>query len=142
MDIEDIDAWIAKMEKNNLKRVVIKKEGFELELEKESAFAPAPMTHMVTSAPAAAQVEAAAPVEKPGMMVTSPIVGTFYAAPSPDDPPYAKVGDMVEPESIVCIIEAMKVMNEVKAGVRGKVVEILMKNGDPVEYGTAIFRVE
>ena len=127
----------AKMEKSNLKRLAIKKGGFEIELERAFA-APAPL-----AAPAIEAVPAeAAPAKKVGEEITSPIVGTFYAAPSPEDSPYAKVGDVVEPDSIVCIIEAMKVMNEVKAGIHGKIAEVFMKSGDPVEYGTAIFRVE
>lgn len=145
MDIKDIDDLMAKMEKRRMKRISIKKGGFELELERECAtqavHAPlpplAPVHHHEPAAAAAPVVE-----KKVGQEITSPIVGTFYAAPSPEDAPYAKVGDLVEPESVVCIVEAMKVMNEVKAGVRGKITEILVKNGDPVEYGTAIFRVE
>lgn len=146
MDIKDIDELMAKMEKRKMHRISIKKGGFELELERESACVaypaavPPPVVHHADPAPVAAE---APKVEKrAGQEITSPIVGTFYAAPSPEDPPYIKVGDQVEPESVVCIIEAMKVMNEVKSGVRGRVVEVLMKNGDPVEYGSAIFRVE
>ncbi|MCH9610911.1 MAG: Biotin carboxyl carrier protein of acetyl-CoA carboxylase [Chlamydiales bacterium] len=140
MDIKEIDDLIGKMEKRGLTRLAIKKGGFELELERGGCAAP--VMAAPVAAPVAAEPAAAAAPKKSGKEVTSPIVGTFYAAPSPDDAPYAKVGDMVEPESVVCIVEAMKVMNEVKAGVRGKIVEILVKNGDPVEFGTAIFRVE
>jgi len=146
MDIKDIDGLIAKMEDKSLKRLVIKKNGFEIELERmcNEVVAAVPMVAPVAAAAPAPAVapEAAAPPKKSGEVITSPIVGTFYASPSPNDPPYAKVGDRVERESIVCIIEAMKVMNEVKAGVSGKIVEILMKSGDPVEYGTVMFRVE
>ncbi len=140
MDIKDIDGLIAKMEDKSLKRLVIKKDGFEIELERMC-------NEVVAAVPIAAPVAPAlpavtAPTKQIGEVITSPIVGTFYASPSPNDPPYAKVGDRVERESIVCIIEAMKVMNEVKSGVSGKIVEILMKSGDPVEYGTVMFRVE
>ncbi len=142
MDIKDIDDLMTKMEKKNMKRLVIKKEGIELELERAVACGAIPAPVAVAAAPV---VEAAAPVAtaKPaGKAVKSPIVGTFYASPSPEDPAFVKVGDQVESESVVCIVEAMKVMNEVKAGVQGKVVEVLVKNGDPVEFGTEIFRVE
>lgn len=73
--------------------------------------------------------------------IKSPLVGTFYEAPSPDSEPYVEVGSHVEPQTVVCIIEAMKVMNEIKAETRGTIVEILVTNGQAVEYGQALFRV-
>ena len=69
------------------------------------------------------------------------MVGTFYSTPSPEDPAFVKVGDKVNPDSIVCIIEAMKVMNEVKAGISGTVSAILVDNGQPIEFGSQLFRV-
>jgi acetyl-CoA carboxylase biotin carboxyl carrier protein len=74
--------------------------------------------------------------------ITSPMVGTFYHSPSPEDPSFVKIGDRVEEHTVVCIIEAMKVMNEVKAGVKGVVAELLVENSHPVEFGTNIFRIE
>jgi len=79
--------------------------------------------------------------EAPGKYVTAPLVGTFYTAPSPDDPAFIKVGDRVEENTVICIIEAMKVMNEVKAGMSGTVAEILMDNAHPVEFGSKLFRI-
>lgn len=73
--------------------------------------------------------------------VTSPMVGTYYSAPSPDSSPFVKVGQKVEPDTVVCIVEAMKVLNEVKAGVAGTVSELLVENGHPVEFGSKIIRV-
>ena len=73
--------------------------------------------------------------------VTSPMVGTIYYTPSPNDPTFVKVGDRIEKNTVVCIIEAMKVMNEIKAQVSGVVAEILVENGSPVEFGTKIFRI-
>ena len=73
--------------------------------------------------------------------ITSPIVGTFYATPSPDSAPYVEVGSKVTPQTIVCIIDAMKVMNEIKAEAEGTIVEILVKNGQAVEYGQVLFKV-
>jgi len=70
------------------------------------------------------------------------MVGTFYAAPSPDSEPFVKVGDAVDPESVVCIVEAMKVMNEIKAEMSGKIAEILVQNGDSVEYNQPLFRIQ
>ena len=74
--------------------------------------------------------------------ITAPIVGTFYEAPSPDAAPYVKVGDRVEAGAVLCIIEAMKLMNEIEAEVSGKVAEILVKNEEPVEYGQPLFRID
>jgi len=74
--------------------------------------------------------------------IKSPIVGTFYAKPSPDSPPYVEVGSHVTEQTVVCVIEAMKVMNEIKAEVSGPIVEVLITNGQAVEYGQVIFRVK
>ncbi|UCZ54606.1 acetyl-CoA carboxylase biotin carboxyl carrier protein [Bacillus shivajii] len=74
--------------------------------------------------------------------ITSPMVGTFYAAPSPDSAPYVKVGDKVKTDSVVCIVEAMKLMNEIEAEVNGEIVEILVENGQLVEYGQEMFLVK
>lgn len=86
-------------------------------------------------------VTAVAAPEAPGSYVTSPMVGTYYSAPSPDDPPFVKVGDKITKDTVVCIVEAMKVMNEVKAGIAGTVAEILPESGHPVEFGTKLLRV-
>lgn len=74
--------------------------------------------------------------------IVSPMVGTFYKAPSPDSDPYVKVGDKVHDSSVVCIVEAMKLMNEIEAEVRGEIVEILVENGQLVEYGQTLFLVK
>jgi len=74
--------------------------------------------------------------------IESPVVGTFYRAPAPDADPFVEVGSVVEPGQTVCIVEAMKIMNEIEAEVRGRVVEILVKNGQPVEYGQKLFLLE
>lgn len=79
--------------------------------------------------------------EAPGVFVTSPLVGTFYATPSPDDPPYVKSGQRIEKGTVVCVIEAMKVMNEVKSTLSGVVVDVLVENGQPIEFGTKLFRL-
>lgn len=88
-----------------------------------------------------AQHKTEAPLEVAGTYVTSPMVGTYYASPSPEDAHFVKVGDKVEKHTVVCIIEAMKVMNEVKSGHAGTVAEILVENGQPVEFGTKLFRI-
>ncbi|NMC20358.1 MAG: acetyl-CoA carboxylase biotin carboxyl carrier protein [Thermogutta sp.] len=76
------------------------------------------------------------------LLIRSPMVGTFYSAPDPDSPPYVKVGDHVGPETVVGIVEAMKVFNELPAEVSGKIVAVLVENGEPVEYGQPLFKVD
>ena len=117
--------------------------------------APAPVSVHAVSAPAPAPVAEpprpsignrptapAAPAEKKGHVITSPFVGTFYRNPSPDQPPYVEVGSTVRKGQTLCIIEAMKLMNEIESEVAGKVAEILVENAQPVEFGQALFRIE
>ncbi|AQT67533.1 Biotin carboxyl carrier protein of acetyl-CoA carboxylase [Anaerohalosphaera lusitana] len=100
--------------------------------------APAPQA----AAPAPAQAEAA-PAQDEGLdEIIAPMVGTFYTAPSPDSDPYVKVGSKVDPDTVVCIVEAMKVMNEIKAETTGTIVEVLRKAGEAVEYGQPLFKVK
>jgi len=94
------------------------------------------------SRPASAQAAEAKPGDEHIVLIRSPMVGTFYAAPDPDSPPYAKVGDPVGPESVVCIVEAMKVFNQIPAEVSGKIVAVLVENGEPVEFGQPMFKVD
>ena len=99
------------------------------------AAAPAP-------APAAAPEAAPAPARAEGLIeITSPMVGTFYRSPSPESDPFVGSGDAVDEESVVCIIEAMKVMNEIRAECRGEIVELLVENGEPVEFGQPLFLI-
>ena len=97
--------------------------------------APAPVKE---EAPAAAPVANDADLHK----ITSPMVGTFYQAPNPDSPAYVKVGDKVGDETIVCIVEAMKLFNEIEAEIKGEIVEVLVKDGQLVEYGQPLFLVK
>ena len=95
------------------------------------------------AAPSAPQQPAPAPAEDEGFAdIDSPMVGTFYTSPSPDSDPYVKVGDRVEPDTVVCIVEAMKVMNEIKAEMSGTIEKILCKPGQAVEFGQALFKVK
>ena len=161
MDLKQIEKLMEAMGKSRIKRLALKKEGFEIEIEREylshpESYSPSgplpayfqPHSAHPTHPPLDTKhkhVEHHAPVEEKvqtGLFVTSPMVGTFYASPSPDDPAFVKVGDAVSESTVVCIIEAMKVMNEVKAGVNGKIAEILLRSGDPVEFGTRMFRID
>jgi acetyl-CoA carboxylase biotin carboxyl carrier protein len=106
-----------------------------------AAGVPAPAAPAPTAAATPAPVPAApAPAEGPA--IESPMVGTFYAARSPDDPPYVSVGTAVRPDTTVCVIEAMKVFTEIPAGVSGVITEVLVQNAQPVEYGQPLFRVK
>ncbi|MDO4551344.1 MAG: acetyl-CoA carboxylase biotin carboxyl carrier protein [Planctomycetia bacterium] len=103
----------------------------------------APVVSHVSSAPA---VESSLPLtdkeESPLVEIVSPIVGTFFSKPDPDSSPFVSVGDLVSPEKTVCIVEAMKVFNQIPAKVSGKIVAVLVKDGDPIEYGQAMFKVD
>jgi len=103
----------------------------------EPAPLPAPVPRLQSAADAAVE-----DVKKNYVVVTSPIVGTFYRSPSPETAVYVEVGDVVKKGQILCIIEAMKLMNEIEAEVSGKVVEIVVENAQPVEYGEPLFHIE
>jgi acetyl-CoA carboxylase biotin carboxyl carrier protein len=107
------------------------------------AVPPAPPAAASAPADGAAPPASAAPAEDAGWLdIESPMVGTFYRAPAPEAPPYVDVGTRVSKGQTLCILEAMKLMNELEAEVDGVVREILVQNGDPVEYGQALFRIE
>ncbi len=124
-------------------RLRIKRAG----MNKEYVVTPTPQAVATSTSPAPQPVTAAAgaaPARAPetdGMLVKSPIVGTYYDAPSPDAPPFVKVGDSVEPGQVLCIIESMKLMNEIEAETGGTIVAKLVENGRPVEYGEALFSI-
>ena len=105
-----------------------------------AAAAPAPAPAAVPQAAPAAEAPAA-PAGPAGKTIDSPTVGTFYASPSPDGPPFVKVGDSVQADTVVCIVEAMKVFNQIPADAAGTIAEILVKDGAAVEYGTPLFRL-
>jgi acetyl-CoA carboxylase biotin carboxyl carrier protein len=105
------------------------------------AYPPPPVPAPPSAAPAAASPTAPAPAAPEGLFIKSPTVGTFYSAAGPDDPPFVTVGTRVEPETIVCLVEAMKVFNQIPAEVSGVIAEVLVKNGDSIEFGQPLFRV-
>lgn len=159
MELKQLKELMAAMERAGIKKLSIKeKTGYEVHLERQDDHPhPSPMSpvasypppfystparesHPAPALPKSSQTEELKE-KKEGRYVTSPMVGTFYASPSPDDPHFVKVGDRVDENTVVCIIEAMKVMNEVKAGMNGVVAEILVDNAHPVEFGTKIIRI-
>jgi acetyl-CoA carboxylase biotin carboxyl carrier protein len=144
MDLDEIRQILQLMDENDLAEFELERDGLRIALRK--AVAGVPMVTALPQAAAPAQAVAATPPEAKDegkfAYVTSPMVGTFYVAPSPDSPPFVNVGDAVGKDTVVCILEAMKVMNEIKAELDGTVVEILVENAEPVEYGEPLFRVE
>jgi acetyl-CoA carboxylase biotin carboxyl carrier protein len=111
----------------------------------EQLAAPGPMPAPVQYQPAAAPPPPTAPAPPPaapaGVVIESPMVGTYYASSSPDAPPFVTVGASIRPDSTVCVIEAMKVFTDIPAGITGTITEVLVKNGQPVEFGQPMFRV-
>ncbi|MGJ8650501.1 MAG: acetyl-CoA carboxylase biotin carboxyl carrier protein [Opitutaceae bacterium] len=149
MDLKVIKQVVDLMKRSELSEFEIEEEGFKLRLSRKNGEAPqvihaAPVAAApAAAAPAAAPAAAAAPVDETGIeVVKSPMVGTFYSAGSPESPAFAKIGDKIGADSIVCIIEAMKVMNEIQAEISGTITEVLIENGEAVEYGQPLFKVK
>jgi len=151
LELKDIKAIIDLMKKNDLSVFEMEKDGFKLKLQKgageQTVFAAVPQpSPQVSAAPVSASL-AAAPTEAPGngaplKEIVSPMVGTLYRAGSPDSPPFVEIGKQVTEETVVCIIEAMKVMNEIKAETSGVIAEVVAENGKPVQFGQVLFRVK
>ena len=156
MELKDIKAIIDLMRKNDLSVFEMEKDGFRLKLQKGATEKTVPMMPVISAAPpggtqaapqpagpkAAENATAApAPEKTPLRDIVSPMVGTFYRAASPDAPAFADTGTEVTEESVVCIIEAMKVMNEIKAETSGVIAEVVAENGKPVQFGQVLFRV-
>jgi acetyl-CoA carboxylase biotin carboxyl carrier protein len=151
LELKDIKILIDLMKKNDLSVFQMEKNGFKILLKKgvpPVVQAPAALLPMAAAAPSvpaavsAAASPATAPAEAYGEEIVSPMVGTFYQAMSPDSPPCVKVGQSVQPDTVVCVIEAMKVMNEIKAELAGVVAEVLVENGKPVQFGQPLFRLK
>lgn len=155
MQIEEIRAIVEMMSKHNLSEFKVEAEDMRLSLKRgipggTVSFAAPQNVMQMPQQVIAAQVPTAAPaptvaapaVSTKKITIDAPIVGTFYSSASPDSPAFVKVGDKVTPDKVVCIIEAMKVMNEIKAEKAGTIKEILVKNAQSVEYGCPLFVIE
>lgn len=166
MKVQEIREIIKLIDQTSIGEFVFEKEGTRLEIKRGMAtgslepVAPAPAVQETVKAPAIAEESKSAPIpaaeaapaqpsepkapkeETSYQKITSPMVGTFYKASSPDDDPFVKVGDKVGQESVVCIVEAMKLFNEIEAEVSGEIVEILVEDGQLVEYGQPLFLVK
>lgn len=152
-NVHRIRRLVKLMKENDLTEIDLQQGDLRIELKKNGSASspgayypsqpqflapqPLPVSAASTAPPAAEPVD-----ETHIVYVKSPMVGTFYAAPDPESPPFAKVGDQVHPEKTVCIIEAMKVFNEIQAEASGKIVAILVANGDAVEFGKPLFKID
>jgi len=142
MNFQEIKELIELFDKSGLSRLKIKENDFTISMQKESsALAPAPAPVAAAAPQGVVEAEREAAVKK-GEYITSPMVGTFYRAPSPDSPPFVKVGDVVSKGQTLGIIEAMKIFNEIEAEFDCKILEILVEDGQPVEYDMPLFLVE
>ena len=152
-DLERLRELVELMEKHGVTEVDLRQGGERWRLRRGSTepqvismapmaapAAPAPVAAAPAAPPAAAAP--AAPEPDNATYITSPTVGTFYSSPSPDDPAFVSVGSDVTAETIVCIVEAMKVFNQIPAEVAGKIAEVLVSDGDAIEFGQALFRVQ
>jgi acetyl-CoA carboxylase biotin carboxyl carrier protein len=150
MNLKEIKEIIALMNENDLNEIEIERDGLKLKLKKANG-----ESHMIMPAqsvqysldklPASRITQEASGGETPkknSSEIKSPMVGTFYKSPSPEAPAFIEVGQTVEVGQVVCIVEAMKLMNEIKSEVRGKVVEVVVENAEPVEFGQTLYVVE
>lgn len=155
MDLKDIKELIALMRKNDLSVFKLEQESFKITLKRGVDLPPAVTTAITPIALPLAPAPTPSALLSEGLQspnskapasplkeIVSPMVGTFYSAASPESPAYVSVGQEVTEDTVVCIIEAMKVMNEIKAEVRGTIVELVAENGKPVQFGQPLFRLK
>jgi len=149
MDLRDIKKLLEAFDKSTASILEYENEKFRIYLDKSGSVqnvvqntAMQPAQSENAALPVSQKVEAKVECEVEGEIISSPMVGTFYQAPSPDSPPYVKVGDKVKKGQTLCIIEAMKIMNELEAEFDCEIVEILVEDGQPVEFDTPLFRVK
>lgn len=155
MDLKEIKSIIDLMKKNSLSEFELEEKDFKIKLKRPIGAAVAPAAHALLDDP---ELTAYAPLARPAAPtpavtsapssstsgdaeIKSPMIGTFYRTPSPDAAPYVEAGSEVGPDTVVCIIEAMKVMNEIKAETRGVITAIVAENAKPVEFGQPLFKI-
>lgn len=149
MNLKEIKEMIALMNENDLMELEIEKDGMRIKLRKTTGEPQGAHPSVVIERPAFSDSARQGSVEIPqqagsstSVEIKAPMVGTFYRAPSPEAPPYVEVGQTVEPGQVICIIEAMKLMNEIKSEIKGKIIEITVENAEPVEFGQTMFIIE
>ncbi|MEM9274472.1 MAG: acetyl-CoA carboxylase biotin carboxyl carrier protein [Cyanobacteria bacterium P01_F01_bin.143] len=160
VDFQELRELLSAIAQTDITEFTLKSDDFELTLRKDSvvqpgnanvilqdALPPATVATQtktnVESAPVTTESTSSPPIDQKKLLdITSPMVGTFYRAPTPDDPPFVDVGEHISNGQTVCILEAMKLMNELESEVSGQIVEILAQNGEPVEFGQVLMRVD
>jgi acetyl-CoA carboxylase biotin carboxyl carrier protein len=147
--LDEVKALVKVLEGTDVTSLRWDRNGQQVVIRRGQVPALAPVFHApapAAAAPAPPRAPAiepeAKPEAKPGVVITSPFVGTFYRSPSPDSPPFVDVGTVVKKGQVLCIVEAMKLMNEIEAEAPGKVAEIMVPNATPVEFGQPLFRLE
>jgi acetyl-CoA carboxylase biotin carboxyl carrier protein len=142
LDLDQLRELIRLLDESNLTEIEVEQDDDRIRVRRDPAVAVNATAAARATHPAGTN-EAEAPVAlDDAIYVTSPFVGTFYRAPSPDSDPFVEVGDEIAVGQVLCIVEAMKLMNEIEADTAGRVVEILIEDGKPVEYGDRLFRIE
>jgi acetyl-CoA carboxylase biotin carboxyl carrier protein len=153
MDLREVRRIIELVENSAIDELEIEESGTRIRVRKGSPIqsgatpeaisgeAPARLAHRSGEAQPAVESGPSVVLEGAGPTIDSPMVGTFYRSPSPEAAPFVQIGSEVDEETVVCILEAMKVMNEIKAGRRGNIVEVLAENGQPVEFGQPLFKL-
>jgi acetyl-CoA carboxylase biotin carboxyl carrier protein len=158
MDLNIIKRLVKLVETSDIEELEIKEEGFQVRITRGKGVSQNPLTaaapHMHSSSPVIVpppqepsvhddKAESSTEAKPENVIeICSPMVGTFYRAPAPDASPYVEVGDVIQPGKVLCIVEAMKLMNEIEAEVSGKIIKILAENAQPVEYNHPLFLVE
>ena len=149
MNLKEIKEMISLMNENNLMELEVEKDGMRIRLKKTASQGESFSGPIIVERERVAEsqrvkdaAETAQKRETSAVEIKAPMVGTFYRAPSPEVPPYVEVGQIVEPGQVICIIEAMKLMNEIKSEIKGKILEVLVENAEPVEFGQPMFLIE
>ena len=149
MNLKELKELIALMNEHQLVESELEREGMKIRLRKAGAgtgdgvvVERAAAAHPVPAASAPVPVPEPAAPKISGLEVKSPMVGTFYRAPAPEAPPFVEVGQEIKPGQVLCILEAMKLMNELKSEVKGRIVKIMVENAQPIEFGQVLFIVE
>jgi len=151
VDLKDIKAIIDLMKKNSVSEFELEKQDFKIRLKRgvnggvaATSYEETPVLTYIQPQPGMASPGVPAQIQPPAsteLDIKSPMIGTFYRAPSPEAAPYIEVGAEVNPETVVCIIEAMKVMNEIKAEAKGVITQVMVENAKPVEFGQPLFKL-
>ena len=145
LDLDQLRDLIRILDESNLTEIEVEHDDDRIRVRRDPAPLVGAISHSVAPAGAASNLPPGsepAPAESEGDFVTSPFVGTFYRAPSPEADCFVEVGDTVVPGQVLCIVEAMKLMNEIEAELACTIVEVLAEDGKPVEYGDRLFRIE